>query len=206
LEKRVMAIRIQHRVLIVEDHAQTRNVFATLLRMNNYTVFEAGDGAEAFPILKTGRPHVLISDLHMPRMDGYVLLRLVAGSFPEIGVIVLSGTFEQCRGTSGPIVADAFFAKGACSTRALLHSVADLARRFPLRRAARSGALSLAWVPQESPHSLWTACTECMASFSLDARPVRLDAGVHRTHCPSCSAQVKFLLEETALRRLAFSA
>ena len=201
-----MAIRIQHRVLLVEDDAQTRSMCATVLSLNNYTVFEAGDGAEALPLLRKGRPHVLISDLEMPRMDGYALLRLVAGSFPETGVIVLSGTFEQSRGTRGPVIADAFFAKGAYSPEELLQTVAHLASRYPVRVTTKPSRLSLAWVPQESPHSLWTACMECMTCFPVAKSPVKPGAGIHRVRCLSCSAEVKFLLEETALQRLAIAA
>jgi CheY-like chemotaxis protein len=201
-----VAIQVQHRVLVVEDDPATRHITTTVLALNNYEVFSANNGVEALPILKQKRPRVMVCDLQMPRMDGYVLLRLVARFFPEVGVIVVGGAFQPLRGTLGALLADAFFAKGEYSAEDLVDCVAALAARFPLRPSSKPSGLSLAWVPQEDAHSLWVACRNCLRCFSLVRPPAQFRVGIQRVYCPSCSAQVKFLLEESAMQRLAVAA
>ena len=200
-----MALQVQQRVLVVEDDPAARRVTTTVLGLSNYEVVWAGNGIEALPILGQKKPHVLICDLQMPRMNGYVLLRLVERFFPAIGVIVVSGAFEPSRGNVEPLLADAFFTKGEYSAEDLLDSVAALAARFPLR-PSKPSPLSLAWVPQEDAHSLWIPCRDCLECFSIVGLPANFRVGIHRVRCPSCSAQVKFLLEESVLHRLAVAA
>lgn len=63
------------RVLIVDDNAQNRYLLRSLLQGNGFTVEEAGHGAEALAKARQTPPDVAISDLLMPVMDGYTLLR-----------------------------------------------------------------------------------------------------------------------------------
>ena len=79
-------------VLLVEDHADTRFMFAEFLRAD-FTVFEAGDGVGALEVMAQTRPDVVVTDLALPRMDGFELLaRIRADSrFRDVPVIALSG-------------------------------------------------------------------------------------------------------------------
>jgi signal transduction histidine kinase/CheY-like chemotaxis protein len=71
------------RVLLVEDDPSTREVMALTLRQQGAEVTAVGSGGTALEHLSatgtpaTGGPHVLVSDLGMPGMDGYELLRRV---------------------------------------------------------------------------------------------------------------------------------
>jgi len=60
-------------VLIVEDHEGNRNLLKTLLVANGYRVTAAGDGLEALAAARRDPPDVIVSDVLMPKMDGYVL-------------------------------------------------------------------------------------------------------------------------------------
>jgi CheY-like chemotaxis protein len=58
-------------ILVVEDHADTRNVMRTLLETEGYRVICAANGLEALEGLHNGEPPCLILlDLNMPVMDG----------------------------------------------------------------------------------------------------------------------------------------
>jgi PAS domain S-box-containing protein len=62
-------------ILVVDDHPVNRNLMVTLLGYHGHTVVEAGDGAEALQIARAQPPDLIITDLIMPVMDGYELVR-----------------------------------------------------------------------------------------------------------------------------------
>lgn len=61
------------RALIVEDHAINRRLLRAQLEAENVTVLEAVDGAEALEVLARDNVDVVVSDILMPRIDGYRL-------------------------------------------------------------------------------------------------------------------------------------
>lgn len=64
-----------NRILIVDDKPENLYLLRVLLQANDFVVDEANHGAEALTIAHRQRPDLLISDLLMPVMDGYTLLR-----------------------------------------------------------------------------------------------------------------------------------
>jgi len=62
-------------ILVVDDHADDRQLLVTLLGYYGYRVLEATDGAEALQIAQAERPELIISDILMPTMDGYEFVR-----------------------------------------------------------------------------------------------------------------------------------
>jgi len=63
------------RVLLVEDAPFLRYAFGRLLRMYGFDVREATDGREALDCVPEFRPHLVLTDLMMPVMDGVELIR-----------------------------------------------------------------------------------------------------------------------------------
>ena len=63
------------RILIVDDHAENRYYLEALLTGHGYRVQSAAHGAEALVLARQQPPDVIVSDLLMPVMDGYTLLR-----------------------------------------------------------------------------------------------------------------------------------
>jgi len=62
-------------VLIVEDHEENRTLLKMLLEVNGFRVTAAGDGLEALTAARRERPDAIVSDVLMPRMDGFALCR-----------------------------------------------------------------------------------------------------------------------------------
>ena len=62
-------------VLIVEDYEENRDLLKMLLVANGYRVTVAGDGLEALAVARRDRPDVIVSDVLMPKMDGFALCR-----------------------------------------------------------------------------------------------------------------------------------
>ncbi len=63
------------KILVAEDDPEARELLVLLLGGSDYDVLEAADGIEALDLLKSEHPDLLITDIVMPRMDGYELVR-----------------------------------------------------------------------------------------------------------------------------------
>ena len=83
-----------HSVLVVDDEARVRDLYSDALAEAGHRVEVAADGADALDRLRQGRaPCVVLSDVRMPRMDGWDLAREVARDpgLNSIPVVVLTG-------------------------------------------------------------------------------------------------------------------
>ncbi len=80
-------------ILVVEDEAATRRVFATFLRRRGFDVLEAEHGQSALLMARRNEPHVIVLDIQMPVLDGVTtaeLLKLDA-STAHIPLIAVTG-------------------------------------------------------------------------------------------------------------------
>ncbi len=80
------------RVLVVDDQAQVRAGFATILQRQDdlEVVGEAADGVEALEAVARTRPDVVLMDVRMPRMDGIAATRQLRIRHPAVRVVVLT--------------------------------------------------------------------------------------------------------------------
>jgi two-component system cell cycle response regulator len=83
---------VNRRVLVVDDSEVTRAILARTLRTSGFEVLEAGDGAEGAMTALRERPAVVVTDLEMPTMDGFPLLRLLKAdpASSHIPVLILT--------------------------------------------------------------------------------------------------------------------
>ncbi len=179
-----MPLYSRYRLAVVDDDPTPRKVLTFLFKGQNYEVAEAENGIQALAVLGKSRPHVLISDIQMPHMNGYELLRIARKWFPEMGVVVISGTFDLDRSHTD-VTADACFSKGSYTVPDLLKCVAGLTERYPLRSPARQGKMFLVWLSQDCV--LWIACRNCLQCFPFRYAAIQA-ADVHIVQCPSCFA------------------
>ena len=79
-------------ILVAEDEAMLRVIAVEMLEDAGFQVFEAADGAEALDLLKT-HPQIalLVSDIKMPRMDGYALVEAGLVFRPDLKVLLMTG-------------------------------------------------------------------------------------------------------------------
>ncbi len=80
------------RILIVDDSYSTREIEKSILEMEDYTVETAVDGVDALERLQDGVYHCIITDIHMPKMDGVTLLENLRrmDKYKTLPVIVVS--------------------------------------------------------------------------------------------------------------------
>src|SRR5579872_1869756 len=79
------------RVLIVDDDEEVRNDLMRALTAQGFEIATAGDGEQALQKLDSWSPDVIITDLVMPRLDGFDLMRTLRGRGEVIPAIVLTG-------------------------------------------------------------------------------------------------------------------
>lgn len=79
-------------LLIVDDYADTREMYAEFLS-DSFEVLQAGDGAEALTLLEASVPALVITDLTLPGIDGFELIRQMRENAAtcRVPVICLSG-------------------------------------------------------------------------------------------------------------------
>ncbi len=62
-------------ILVVEDDKNLRKLITTCLRREKYKTYEATNGVEALEVLDTNYIDLIVTDIMMPKMDGYELVR-----------------------------------------------------------------------------------------------------------------------------------
>lgn len=77
-------------ILIVDDELMMRDLLVKILAREGYNISTAEDGVAALEFLKENKVDIVISDMKMPRMDGFELLNAVKKEYPEIGVIIMT--------------------------------------------------------------------------------------------------------------------
>jgi two-component system alkaline phosphatase synthesis response regulator PhoP len=73
---------LERKILVVEDHPDSRDLLALYLRMQGYTVYTAEDGREGLKFIQLDCPHLIITDLSMPHLDGVEMIKR-ARQIPE---------------------------------------------------------------------------------------------------------------------------
>ena len=79
-------------VLLVEDHEDSRQMYAEFLRLQ-FNVIEAADGIRALQMMQQTPPDIVVTDLALPQMDGFELVQRMRADqrLREVPVIALSG-------------------------------------------------------------------------------------------------------------------
>jgi len=86
------------KILLVEDNAVNRRLAEFLLRSQGYLVREAATAQEAFEILKTERPDLIVMDIQLPGMDGLEATKKLKEEPATAGIPVLAVTSYAMTG------------------------------------------------------------------------------------------------------------
>jgi CheY-like chemotaxis protein len=91
-------------VVVVEDHDDARRYLGAFLGHLGASVVLARDGVEGLEAIKKSHPDLVVSDINMPRMDGFELLRQIralgpdgAGKVPVIAMTAVVSHADRAR-------------------------------------------------------------------------------------------------------------
>jgi len=77
-------------VLIVDDEPVMQSLLEKILAREGYKIFVAGDGAAALEMLEKEPVSLVLSDIKMPGMNGFELLKEIKTRYPGTGVIIMT--------------------------------------------------------------------------------------------------------------------
>lgn len=110
-------------ILVVDDHAATRKVLRVLLETTGYTVVEAEDGEEALKAFASVSIDAMITDILMPKMDGYRLCHSLRSDprYRQLPIIFHTATYTSAddERMSLQVGADRFLRKPAAASEVL---------------------------------------------------------------------------------------
>ncbi|HTC19909.1 MAG TPA: response regulator, partial [bacterium] len=117
------------RLLIADDSVTTRILEKSILEAAGYEVAAAADGAEAWRMLQEKGADLVVSDVEMPRMDGFALVEAIRASLrfrelPVVLVTALESEKDKARGAQAG--ADAYLLKSAFDQKNLLSVISQL--------------------------------------------------------------------------------
>ena len=101
-------------ILVVDDSAYVRRMIRFALPAQCYRVIEAADGSDALKCFTSHTIDLLITDLKMPNVDGFTLIRELRSrpDFKYLPIIMLTGeSNEDCREEAKTIGVSAFIVK-----------------------------------------------------------------------------------------------
>ncbi|MBI5530330.1 MAG: response regulator [Candidatus Doudnabacteria bacterium] len=89
----------EKKILVVEDDNDLRRILVDGLQLSNYQILQAADGEEAINVVMDHRPHLILLDLLLPKVDGFQVLERVRTypdrSLAETKVIILSNLWSN---------------------------------------------------------------------------------------------------------------
>lgn len=117
------------RLLVVDDSVTIRTLVKSILEAAGYEVMAAPDGAEAWAMLLEKGADLVVSDVEMPRMDGFTLTETIRASarfrkLPVILVTAMESEADKARGLAAG--ADAYRVKSGFDQSDLLQTIAQL--------------------------------------------------------------------------------
>lgn len=78
------------KILVVEDDKNLRKLIVTCLEKANYTVFETKNGEEALDLMDKQYVDLIVTDIMMPEMDGYEMIKLLRESKYETPILIIT--------------------------------------------------------------------------------------------------------------------
>ncbi len=126
------------RILLIDDEPSLLEVLSLAFEEAGHQVVTARDGLAGLELIRSERPAVVVSDVNMPGIDGFTLLRRVREAGDGVPMILLTSRDTEVDEALGlELGADDYVSK-PFSTRVLLARVAAILRRESLRQSGGS--------------------------------------------------------------------
>src|SRR5262249_39180548 len=153
-------------VLVVDDDVACRDAFTYMLEELGATVLVASDGIEALAVLRQDSPDLVLSDIMMPRLDGYALMRQVreGPALSTLPLIAVSASFPAADQPSAG-------------------------------RPAMDGTLGKPFDYRDLDRALQHVMVKRPAFFKRQLRRLRARATAERAHAGELRAKVRFVYE-----------
>jgi DNA-binding response OmpR family regulator len=130
-------------VLLVDDDATLLEALSLVLEDEKHRITKASDGQEALDIAQRDPPDVIVSDVNMPKLDGFALCKRLRDRGLDTPIILLTSRDNEIDEALGlELGADDYVTK-PFNTRVLLARISALLRRNSHRKENRNAAARL---------------------------------------------------------------
>ncbi|KAJ7360822.1 hypothetical protein DFH08DRAFT_1073988 [Mycena albidolilacea] len=129
-------------ILVVDDNAISRKILIRMLKNSNVSTYEAEDGVCALELFQEIHPHVVWTDISMPRMDGVAAAKemrkieqaegLTPAHIVAITGLGLSDEYIRREALLGPAALDGWLIKGQTNLRSLKESLVAIRHKLKL--------------------------------------------------------------------------
>lgn len=123
-----MSLLQKHKIALVEDDADIREMYKMKLELNGYDVLTAEDGKEAMELIKKANPNLVLLDILLPKKDGFEVLKEIKDSTDEkvksVPVIMLSNlSSKEDIEEAKKLGASDYFIKAKTSPREIVEKI-----------------------------------------------------------------------------------
>lgn len=117
------------KLVIAEDDALLRRMLADVFAPPEWDTVAVHDGAEAIFAVVSHDPHLLLTDLHMPVIDGFELILAIRkhAAYADLPVIVLTGAYRRGSPLLRELPRTVIFEKGGIALADLVETARVLA-------------------------------------------------------------------------------
>ncbi len=140
-------------ILLVDDHAPTLALLSRLLTDEGYQVAGARNGTEALALLTTKTADLLISDVHMPGVDGLLLCRLLREKSDTASLPIFLCTANRLSGPERKLIARLGVAEVFTKPVSIARLLAHVAQVLPSGSGARERSIDPAAWPRSTRES-----------------------------------------------------
>lgn len=170
------------KLLIVDDEALIRQGIKHYMNWEQegfQIVGEASNGKEALELIAELKPHIVLTDLVMPIMDGEELTRQIKLKYPDIEVIVLSsfGDFDYVRSTFQSGVRD-YILKPKLDTGHMLNVLKAVADKIPSLQTDEQSA-------NQGP-SVDSVLEKLLSGYEMEDKQIETELAAHFPHSAFC--------------------
>ncbi len=144
------------KILLVEDDKSLREIYGVRLLAEGYDIVSAGDGEEALAMAIKERPHLIVSDVMMPKISGFDMLDILRSTTEtkDIKVIMmtaLSSEDQRLRGEQ--LGADRYLVKSQVGIEDVVRTVHEVLGDAPMTLGAQNsfGSSAPSAVPRPAP-------------------------------------------------------
>jgi DNA-binding response OmpR family regulator len=187
-------------ILIVEDQQGFRRIYHDVLVNDGYEVMEAQDGEEGWNMVKEHKPHLVLLDLGLPKVDGFEVLKRIRADAEtkHIPIIIFSVLGEQKDVKKGlEMGANDYTVKGFYTPRQILSKIKGLMTQVEVKKSVNSYKLKIdnskddaVTLQSEIGLTQGYHCPHCANEMVLELFPdyVRNEGHWFTAHftCPKC--------------------
>ncbi len=151
---------IDWKIVLVDDEKDIRHIFSIILSDAGFKVKTAPDAETGLSLCRTYSPHIVVTDIRLPGMDGLNLLEILKKQYPDIEVIVITA-FGAMEPAARALKLDASdFVTKPVSEEAMMLSIKRAQDRYILKKQIQAGS-------QVSPEKPSETGTTSIASGTL---------------------------------------